>query len=78
LLDQNRRGKPGKVVLDFKLSYDGRVFDVVVRETTVNEMQTLLCQKAIMDPAPYQRWSTELRNELKEDVREVTFTFYYE
>ena len=77
LLEQVSSTTPGKVVLEFRLHHDGRVTDVNVRETAVNEMQTLLCEKAIQDPSPYPKWPTEMRNELKGDHRDVTFTFYY-
>ncbi len=68
---------PGKVVLDFRIHVDGRVSQVAVHETTVSNVQTLICQNSILDPAPYSPWPSAMRNELKSDWRDVTFTFYY-
>jgi outer membrane biosynthesis protein TonB len=69
--------KSGKVVLEFRLNYDGRVTDLVVAENTVDELLCLLCQKAILDPSPYGRWPAEMRRLVNGDSREVRFTFYY-
>lgn len=79
LLEQRRYAsdKAGKVVLEFRLNYDGRVTDVVVAENTVDELLCLLCQKAILDPSPYGRWPAEMRRLVNGDSREVRFTFYY-
>lgn len=72
------RERTGKVVLEFNLTYDGRVTDMKVVENTVNELLCLLCQKAILDPAPYPRWPTEMRRMIGSDTRHVRFTFYYD
>ncbi len=72
------RDRTGKVVLEFNLTYDGRVTDMKVVENTVNELLCLLCQKAILDPAPYPRWPAEMRRMIGSDTRHVRFTFYYD
>ncbi|MDW7981060.1 MAG: hypothetical protein RMH97_10885 [Verrucomicrobiales bacterium] len=72
------RGRKGKVVIEFNLHYDGRVSDMNVVENTVNELLCLLCQKAILDPAPYPRWPAEMRRMIGSDTRHVRFTFYYD
>ena len=69
--------RTGKVVLEFRLNYDGRVTDVKVVEHSVDEILSLLCQKAIMDPSPYGRWPSDMRTKVGADYREVRFTFYY-
>ena len=69
--------KTGKVVLEFRLNYDGRVTDMKVVENTVDEILCLLCQKAIMDPAPFARWPSDMRRMANADYRDVRFTFYY-
>lgn len=71
--------RTGKVVLIFKLNYDGRITDmsVVKEETTVDELLTLLCQKSVFDPSPYARWPSDMRRMVGADYREVRFTFYY-
>lgn len=79
LLD--RRGfandRSGKVVLSFRLTYDGRVMDMKVIENTVGSTLGLLCQLAVTDPAPYERWPSDMRRKIGADYRDVKFTFYY-
>jgi outer membrane biosynthesis protein TonB len=70
--------RTGKVVLSFHLNYDGSITDMKVVEFNVSELQSYLCQKAITDPAPYDRWPSEMRRTVGADFREVTFTFYYD
>lgn len=71
--------RTGKVVLEFRLNYDGRITEmhVVNEETTVDDLLTLLCQKAVQDPSPYARWPSDMRRMAGADYREVRFTFYY-
>ncbi len=79
LLDMRGFGheKSGRVVLNFRLHQDGRITNMDVTENTVDEMLSLLCQKAILDPAPYARWPSDMRRMIGADYREVRFTFYY-
>lgn len=67
----------GKVVLQFHLNYDGRITDMKVAESTVGEMLGLLCQKAVLDPAPFEKWPREMRLMVGSDSRPIQFTFYY-
>jgi len=69
--------KTGKVVLEFRLNYDGRVTDMKVLENTVDEILCLLCQKSILDPAPFARWPSDMRRMANADYREVRIVFYY-
>jgi outer membrane biosynthesis protein TonB len=66
----------GKVVLNFILHHDGRITGLSVAETTVNEVLGLLCEKAVLDPAPYDPWPREMRQTIGE-TRNIQFTFYY-
>lgn len=66
----------GKVVLQFRLHYDGRVTDVNMAENTAGEVLGLLCQKAVQDPAPFAAWPSDMRRTLG-DIRNIQFTFYY-
>lgn len=79
LLDQisYNNYRSGRVVIQFRLHYDGQVTDVRVGESTVGDMLALLCQKAIVDPAPYDRWPTEMRHVMDKDYRDISFTFFY-
>ena len=63
-------------MLHFSLHYDGRVTDMTVSETTVSEVLSLLCQKAILDPAPFTTWPAEMRRMMGES-RNIQITFYY-
>jgi outer membrane biosynthesis protein TonB len=66
----------GKVVLQFRLHYDGRVTEVNMAENTAGEVLGLLCQKAVQDPAPFAAWPSDMRRTLG-DIRNIQFTFYY-
>jgi len=81
LLEENNQylyDRQGKVILNFKLHFDGRITDVEVESNSVGEILALLCEKAIVDPAPFPRWPTPMRQAVKLDYREVRFTFYYD
>ena len=69
--------RSGHVRLEFNLNYDGRITEMRVLETTVSETLTLMCQKAVWDPAPYDRWPPDMRRMVGADERRITFTFYY-
>jgi hypothetical protein len=66
----------GKVVLQFRLHYDGRITDMNMAENTTGEVLGLICQKAVLDPAPFAAWPSDMRRTLG-DVRNIQFTFYY-
>jgi hypothetical protein len=78
LLDQREYASDsrGRVVLNFRLHYDGRVTEMTVAENTAGEVLGLICQKAVLDPAPYAAWPGDMRRMLG-DSRKVQFTFYY-
>ena len=81
LLEENSqylRDRQGKVVLTFKLHYDGRITEAEIDESSVGDVLGLLCQKAVVDPSPFPRWPTALRQAVRGDFREVRFTFYYD
>jgi hypothetical protein len=67
----------GKVVLRFRLHHDGKITDMEVVEENVGTTLSLMCQKAVLDPAPYDRWSREMRLTFERDYREMNFTFFY-
>ena len=67
----------GHVQLEFRLHHDGRITDMRVLEKNVTETLSLLCQKAVLDPAPFERWPTEMRQRNNGDVRTIRFIFYY-
>jgi hypothetical protein len=69
--------RAGKVVVEFRLNVDGRITDIKTSENEVGEILALLCQRAIMDPAPYGEWPRDMRSAIGATYRDVTFTFYY-
>jgi hypothetical protein len=71
------RDRTGKVVVEFRLNYDGRITEMKEVENEVGELLGLLCQKAVLDPAPFEKWPSDLRRLVGADYREVRFTFYY-
>ena len=66
----------GKVVLQFHLHFDGRITDMNMAENSVGEVLGLLCEKAVLDPAPFGVWPPDMRRMLG-DMRSIQFTFYY-
>ena len=79
LLDQQRYAddRTGRVVVQFKLEYDGTVRDVEVVENNVGDVLSYLCQAAIEDAAPFEKWPDDMRREIGENYREIKFTFVY-
>lgn len=79
LLDQRDmvRNQTGKVVIDFRLNKDGRIIDLNIATTEVSETLGWICQRAILDPAPYAAFPSDLRRLLNSDLRDVRFTFFY-
>ncbi len=47
-----------------------------VAESTTGEVLSLICQKAVLDPAPFGVWPSDMRRTLG-DIRSIQFTFYY-
>ena len=66
----------GKVVLEFNLHADGRISDMKMQFSSVNELLSLICQQAVLDPSRYKPWPAEMRRVIS-DPREIRFTFYY-
>ena len=65
----------GKVTLEFRLYYDGRISEIKVLQNTAGVLMGYLCQRAITDSAPYERWPDDMRRIIGADYREITFTF---
>ncbi len=67
----------GRVVVEFRLHEDGRITDISIVEASVSELLSWFCQRAVLDPAPYHPFPSDLRRMLNADYREIRFTFYY-
>jgi hypothetical protein len=78
LLEDQSAEIAGKVVLHFLLHPDGRVTDMKMLQNEVNDLEEATCERAIMDNAPYEKWTHEMRLSLPSDSYEITFTFYYD
>lgn len=78
LNEQNvAQGRTGRVIIEFRLSYQGRASDLRTAETTSEEVLAYLCEKAIRESEPFNPWPAELRKLVKGDHRLMRFTFYY-
>jgi hypothetical protein len=69
--------RSGKVVLEFRLTYDGRITEMRMAGNEVGDVLSLLCQRAILDNVPYATWPADMRRLIGGNHRDVTFTFYY-
>lgn len=80
LIDANSASemRTGRVVLEFNLNYDGRITDMKVIDSDVNDLMIYMCQRAVLDPAPFEKWPSDMRRTIGSDVREVRFSFYYQ
>ena len=67
----------GKVVVQFHLNFNGQIGDMKIIDENVGSALSLMCQKAIYDPSPYEKWPREMRLMVDKDYREIQFTFYY-
>ncbi len=66
------------MVVEFRMNYDGRVTDMKVIESDVGDLLSYVCEAAIKDPSPYDRWPSDMRRVMNSDSRVVRFTFFYE
>jgi hypothetical protein len=67
----------GRVVLRFQLHADGTVSDMKELENTVTGSLGLLCEKSILDPAPFEPWPTNMLSVIQTNSRSLTYTFFY-
>lgn len=68
--------RTGKVVLLFRLNSDGSITQMRFAENTVGDLLGYVCEKAVLDGAPYERWTEDMRLKLG-DYADVQFTFDY-
>ncbi|MBM3834445.1 MAG: hypothetical protein FJ403_14480 [Verrucomicrobia bacterium] len=71
------RNESGKVVLTFRLNSDGSVSRLNVAESDVSMILSIICQRAVREPAPFGPWPNDMRRLIGADYREVRFTFHY-
>ncbi|HEY2082013.1 MAG TPA: hypothetical protein VGI88_04460 [Verrucomicrobiae bacterium] len=74
---QETQSPAGKAVLEFRVFPDGHVGDLKVDSSTVGGNQVALCKKAILDSAPFPKWTKEIREGYTNDFRVIHFTFSF-
>jgi protein TonB len=79
LLDSRHfaQDRTGKVILRFKLKYDGSVEEMHTLENTVGELLCYVCSESIQQSAPFEKWPEDMHRMIGANYREITFTFYY-
>ena len=77
LLDKNKRDRIGKVVVQFRLNYDGSITDMKVLEDDVGAEQVAICQKAVLSSAPFPHWPKDMIRMVGANYRVITYTFNY-
>jgi hypothetical protein len=68
--------RAGKVVVEFKLNFDGKISECRVTKNEVGELGGL-CREAIEQAAPFGLWPLEMRSAIRSGSRDVRFTFTY-
>jgi outer membrane biosynthesis protein TonB len=68
--------RTGKVTLRFHLNYDGSISEMRFAENTVGDLLGYVCQKAVLDSEPFERFPSDMRAKLG-NFADVQFTFYY-
>jgi hypothetical protein len=79
LIDDSPAGAltSGRVQVRFQLHNDGSIRSAKIASSSVGEIATYICQRAIEKPAPYRSWPEAMRQEIGANQREITFTFHY-
>jgi len=69
--------RSGKVILEFKLTHDGRITDMKIQDNEVGDILGLFCRNAVEDNQRYPDWPDEMRRKIGLNPRDIRFTFYY-
>jgi len=81
VLEQNYFKKhlpQGAVVVRFRLQDLGTVSDLEVVKNDAGDFWGYVCQKTIMDLAPFPRWPTKMRESLDKRYRDIEFKFSFQ
>jgi hypothetical protein len=68
--------RTGKVVLLFRLNDDGTISQMRFADNNVGDLLGYVCEKAVLDGAPYEPWTEDMRLKLG-TYADVQFTFDY-
>jgi outer membrane biosynthesis protein TonB len=79
LLDSQKfaQDRTGRVVVRFKIKYDGTIEDVEILDNNVGPLLGYVCQASIEEAAPFAKWPDDMRREIGANFKVVTFTFDY-
>ena len=68
----------GRVILDFELDPDGGISNMVVRKSTVDKKYARICERSVLDLAPFGPSPSDARKVMTDDTRAVHFEFNYD
>jgi len=68
---------PGKVVIQCRLDFGGRITEPKILENTLDDECGELFQKALMNRSPYAAWPDDTHQKLGSDYRNLKLTFGY-
>lgn len=74
---ENLSADAGKVVVEFRLMPDGQIINLKIVHNETSDFFARICGQAISDPAPYRVWTEDMRRDIPQGYRDLTFTFYY-
>ncbi|MDR3457769.1 MAG: hypothetical protein P4N60_10015 [Verrucomicrobiae bacterium] len=79
LLDSRRfaMDRTGKVIVHFKLKFNGSVEELQIQQNTVGELLGYVCEESVQEAAPFGKWPSDMRREIGANYRDISFTFYY-
>jgi hypothetical protein len=63
---------PGKVVIQCRLDFNGRILDAKIIENTLDDACGEIFQKALLDRCPYDTWPTDIHQQFGSDSRNLT------
>jgi hypothetical protein len=61
LLENRSPNSPGKVILEFRIHPNGRISDMKMVHNEMTDLLGTICEQAVLDPAPYEPWPTQMR-----------------
>src|ERR1700722_666575 len=68
----------GKIVVRYRLNYDGSVTNIQIMVSNMNRLYDQACVEAIKKSVPFSKWPPDMVKMVGADYRDITFTFYYE
>jgi hypothetical protein len=72
---RDRGEHTGVVTIKALLRSDGQIINLTRTNGDVPEEIAVLCERAMLEPAPYAPWPDEMRRLIGSDVREIEFKF---